>query len=71
MFTFENKKVNEHSSNVKFITVTLNLHPHYYPEKRADIGRRNYKVPHEMLSEKRAQKFHADDASLSKSVERF
>ena len=67
MFTFDNKSMNELSSNVEFVTLPLNLHPHYYPEKREDIARRNYKVPREMSSEKRAQKFHTDDVSLLRS----
>ena len=34
------------------------------PEKTADIWRRYYCFPLQMTSEKRAQKFYTDDASL-------
>ena len=34
------------------------------PEKSADILRRHHWFPRQMTSEKRAQKFHTDDASL-------
>ena len=37
------------------------------PEKTADIWRRCHWFPRQMTSEKRAQKFHADDASLPRS----
>ena len=41
------------------------------PEKTADILRRHHWSPREMTSEKRAQKFHTDDASLSRSGQCF
>ena len=34
------------------------------PEKTGDILRPNQQFPHEMTPEKRAQKFHTEDASL-------
>ena len=37
------------------------------PEKTADILRRQHWFPREMMSEKQAQKFHTDDASLARS----
>ena len=37
------------------------------PEKTADIWRRYHWFPRQMTSEKRAQKFHTDDSSLSRS----
>ena len=39
----------------------------YYLEKTADIWRRYHWFPREMTSEKPAQKFHTDDASLPRS----
>ena len=41
--------------------------PFSQPEKTADILRRYRWFPLEMTSEKRAQKFHSDDASLPRS----
>ena len=38
-----------------------------WPEKRAEISRRHNWFPREMTSEQRLQKFHTDDASLSRS----
>ena len=35
--------------------------------KKADIWRRYHWFPRQMTSEKRAQKFHADDVSLPRS----
>ena len=37
------------------------------PEKIADISRHQHWFPRETRSEKRAQKFHTDDASLPRS----
>ena len=39
----------------------------YWPEKTADIWRRYHCFSRQMRSEKRAQKFHTDDASLPRS----
>ena len=39
----------------------------FYPEKTADIWRRYHWFPRQMTSEKRALKFHTDDASLPRS----
>ena len=39
----------------------------YELKKTADILRRHHWFPHEMTSEKRAQKFHTDGASLPRS----
>ena len=39
----------------------------FYPEKTADIWRRYHWSPRQMTSEKRALKFHTDDASLPRS----
>ena len=39
----------------------------HQPEKTADISRRHHWSPREMTSEKRAQKFHTDDAILTRS----
>ena len=41
------------------------------PEKTADISRRHYWLPREMTSEKQAQKFHTDDATLLSSIKCF
>ena len=41
------------------------------PEKTADISRRHHWFPREMTSEKRAQKFHTDDATLLSSIKCF
>ena len=42
--------------------------PHMeWPEKTADIWRRYQWFPRQMTSEKQAQKFHTDDASLPRS----
>ena len=43
----------------------------FYPEKTADIWRRYHWFPRQMTSEKRAQKFHTDDASLLSSGQCF
>ena len=40
-------------------------------EKTADISRRHHWFPREMTSEKRAQKFHTDDATLLSSIKCF
>ena len=42
-----------------------------YPEQTADIWRRYHWFPQKMTSEKRAQKFHTDNASLPKSGQCF
>ena len=42
-----------------------------WPEKTANISRRHQRFPREMTSEKRAQKFHTDDASLPRSGKCF
>ena len=47
--------------NVKFIYILTK------PGKTADIWRRYHWFPRQMTSEKRAQKFHSDDASLRRS----
>ena len=51
------------------INLTLNFCIQFisWPEKTADIWRRQHWFAREMTSEKRAQKFHTDDASLSRS----
>ena len=41
------------------------------PEKTADISRRYHWLPCEMTSEKQAQKFHTDDATLLSSIKCF
>ena len=41
------------------------------PEKIADIWRRYHWFPRQMKSEKRAQEFHTDDASLTRSGQCF
>ena len=41
------------------------------PEKTADISRGNHWFPSEMTSEKQAQKFHTDDATLLSSITCF
>ena len=41
------------------------------PEKKVDITRRHHWFPREMISEKRTQKFHTDDASLLRSGKYF
>ena len=38
------------------------------PEKTADVSWRHHRCPRGMMSEKRAQKFHTDDASQPRSV---
>ena len=38
-----------------------------YPEKTANISRRHHWFLCEVMSEKRAQKFHTDDASLPRT----
>ena len=40
-------------------------------EKTADISRRHHWFPREMTSEKQAQKFHTDDATLLSSIKCF
>ena len=47
--------------NVKFIYILTK------PGKTADIWQRYHWFPRQMTSEKRAQKFHTDDASVPKS----
>ena len=42
-------------------------HAFLYPEKTAKISRRYPRFPRKMTSEKRALKFHTDDASLPRS----
>ena len=47
---------------------SLILNIFYTPEKRVVTWQRRYGFPLEMKSEKWAQKFHTDDASLPSSV---
>ena len=51
--------------NFIYIIVSNQMRCFSYPEKTADIPRRQF--PREITSEKRAEKFHTDDASLPRS----
>ena len=53
--------------NFIYIIVSNQMRCFSYPEKTADIPRRQHWFPREITSEERAQKFHTDDASLPRS----
>ena len=53
--------------NFIYIIVSNQMRCFSYPEKTADIPRRQHWFPREITSEKRAEKFHTDDASLPRS----
>ena len=54
-------------SNTKPYSVLISYRHKSNLRKKADISRRYYLFTYEMTSEKRAQKFHTDNASLSRS----
>ena len=60
-------KVKEKEAELKQAEQEVRVEYIHQPEKTTDISRRHCRFPHEMTSEKRAQKFHTDDVSLPRS----
>ena len=51
----------------KFNMAAVSVKRSIVPDKTAEISRRHHWFPNEMTPEKRAKKFHTDDASLLRS----
>ena len=60
-------KVKEKEAELKQAEQEVRVEYIHQPEKTTDISRRHFRFPHDMTSEKRAQKFHTDDVSLPRS----
>ena len=64
-----NAFITQHPIFIQAFTIDLKRDPSVTlgPSKTADVLRRHYWFPREMTSEKKVQKFHADDVPLPRS----